>query len=253
MNYGKNEELEMGKKISIVIRTYNEQKHIRDVLESLKRQTYDNYEIILLDSESTDQTLNIASEYDVKIEHIKKADFNYSYASNKCVEYANGDIVCFLSGHSVPVKSTYLEETIEVFKNEKIGACYGDVIALPDGSITEKVFNRLGYIKNKIRGYDNEIKLETQIHPGIFSCSNASARRELLLKHPFAEELGHGGEDIEVAYRIIQDGYYVACVPELLVMHSHGSNLSKFIKEFRAWRRMWVDVETYIGKEKNEN
>lgn len=241
------------KKISVVIRTYNEQKHIREVLESLRRQTYNNYEIIVLDSESTDKTLDIASEYNVRIEHIKKSDFNYSYASNKCVEYASGDIVCFLSGHSVPVKSTYLQDTNKVFENEKIGACYGDVIALPDGSITEKAFNRLGYIKNKIKGYDREMKLETKIHPGIFSCSNASARRKLLLKHPFAEELGRGGEDIEVAYKIIRDGYYVACVPELLVMHSHGSKLPKFIKEFKAWRKMWIDVQAYIEKEENEN
>ena len=73
----------MDNKISVVIRTYNEQKHIRDVLESLKSQTYTNYEVIILDSESSDQTLKIASEYDVRIEHIKKKDFNYSYASNK--------------------------------------------------------------------------------------------------------------------------------------------------------------------------
>ena len=243
----------MDNKISVVIRTYNEQKHIRDVLESLKSQTYTNYEVIILDSESSDQTLKIASEYDVRIEHIKKKDFNYSYASNKCVEYATGDIVCFLSGHSVPVKNTYLQDTNDIYKNEKIGACYGDVIALPDGSLTEKGFNRLGYIKNKIKGYKNEIKLETEIHPGIFSCSNASARRELLLRHPFAEELGRGGEDIEVAYRIIQEGYYIACVPDLLVMHSHGSGFFKFLKEFKAWRMMWVDVQRYINEEKNES
>lgn len=239
----------MDYKISVVIRVYNEQKHIREVLESLKRQTYRNFEIIILDSESTDDTLKIASEYDVRIEHIKKSEFNYSFASNKCVELSTGDIVCFLSGHSVPVKNTYLEDTNRVFQDEKIGGCYGDVIALPDGSFTEKAFNRLGYIKNKIKGNSTGVKLEKDIHPGIFSCSNASARRELLVRHPFAEELGRGGEDIEVAYRIIQDGYYIASVPELLVMHSHGKGFFKFIEEFKSWRVMWEDVINYISKE----
>lgn len=237
----------MNYKISVVMRVYNEEKHIREVLESLKKQTYNNYEIIILDSESTDDTLKIASEYDVRIEHIKKADFNYSYASNVCVNLAHGDIVCFLSGHSVPVKDSYLSDTNDVFQNKEIGGCYGDVIALPDGSLTEKTFNWLGYIKNKLKGNETGIKLERMIHPGIFSCSNASARRELLLKHPFAEELGRGGEDIEVAYRIIQDGYYIASVPELLVMHSHGNGLFKFIREFKNWRVMYQDVLKYIG------
>lgn len=233
-------------RISIVIRTYNEQKHIREVLESIKKQTYNNYEVVIIDSESTDSTLKIAEEYDVKIVEIKKTDFNYSYASNIGVQNSGGDIVCFLSGHSVPVKSTYLKDMNEIFQNPKVGACYGDVIALPDGSYIEKAFNSLGYIKNKIKGVGRKVILETEIHPGIFSCSNSAARKSLLEQHPFAQELGHGGEDIEVAYRIIKDGYYVACVPELLAMHSHGSGFLKFIKEFKNWRIMYTDVQKFI-------
>lgn len=237
----------MDYKISVVIRTYNEQKHLGEVLESLKNQTYKNYEIIIVDSESTDSTLEIAGKYKAKIVHIKKKDFNYSYASNVGIQNSIGEIVCFLSGHSVPVKETYLADTNKIFQDKKIGACYGDVIALPDGSLTEKAFNRLGYIKNKIRGDIDGVKLESSIHPGIFSCSNASARRNLLLMHPFAEKLGRGGEDIEVAYRIINDGYYVASVPALLVMHSHGKKLFEFIKEYKGWKSMWKDVINYIG------
>jgi rhamnosyltransferase len=236
----------MDYKISVVIRTYNEQKHLGEVLESLKKQTYKNYEIIVVDSESTDLTLEIAEKYNAKIVHIKKKDFNYSYASNVGIQNSVGEIVCFLSGHSVPVKETYLADTNEVFQNQKIGACYGDVVALPDGSFVEKAFNTVGYWKNKIKGNSTGIKLETEIHPGIFSCSNASARRELLLKYPFAVALGHGGEDIEVAYRIIKDGYYIASVPELLAMHSHGKKLFKFIEEYKGWRIMWEDVQRYI-------
>lgn len=240
----------MDYKISVVIRVYNEQKHIREVLESLKKQTYRNFETIILDSESTDNTLKIASEYDVRIEHIKKSNFNYSYASNRCVELSTGDIVCFLSGHSVPVKETYLEEMNAVFQDKRIGGCYGDVIALPDGSWTEKAFNRFGYIKNKLKGNNMGMKLEKEIHPGIFSCSNASARRDLLINHPFAAALGRGGEDIEVAYRIIQDGFFIASVPDLLVMHSHGKKFFAFIKEFKGWRIMWEDVLKYIQENK---
>ena len=236
----------MDYKISVVIRTYNEAKHIKEVLEALKNQTYRNYEVIILDSESTDDTLKIAVKYDVIIKHIRKSDFNYSYASNKCVEYATGDIVCFLSGHSVPVHDSYLQEVNDIFQNDRIGACYGEVIALPDASITERLFNNLGYLKSKIKGVKKEVVLESEIHPGIFSCSNASARKSLLNKHPFATEVGRGGEDVEVAYRIIKDGYYIARTPKQLVMHSHGSSLIKFCNEFKNWRIMYKDVLEYI-------
>lgn len=241
--------MHMDYKITVGIRTYNEEKHLRDVLESLKQQTYENFEIIILDSESTDSTCRIAAEYNVRIEHISKNDFNYSYASNKLVEYAAGDIVCFLSGHSVPVKNTYLQELNEIFADPSIGGCYGDVVALPDGSFTEKAFHMLGYAKNRLLNRSSGIQLESRIHPGIFSCSNAAARRELLQQHPFAGELGRGGEDVEVAYRIMKDGYFIAKVPELLVMHSHGKGLIPFCREYLSWKVMWRNVLAYIEKQ----
>ncbi|NLK71559.1 MAG: glycosyltransferase family 2 protein [Clostridiales bacterium] len=236
----------MNYKISVVIRTYNEQKHIGEVLESLKKQTYKNYEILIVDSGSTDRTLEIASKYNVKVVHIKKSDFNYSYASNVGVQNVSGELVSFLSGHSVPVKESFLSDINNVFQDERVGGCYGDVVALPDGSWIEKLYNRLGYIKNKILCDKSGIQLEYAIHPGILSCNNACIRRDLLIRHPFAIELGRGGEDVGVAYRIIQDGYYIARVPELLVMHSHGSGLKKFIQEHKAWKSMWQDIQNYI-------
>lgn len=243
----------MDYKISVLIRTYNEQKHLSEVLRSLSRQTYHNYETIILDSGSTDDTLKIAQAYHARVEHIAKSEFNYSFASNQLVEYASGEVVCFLSGHSVPVRDTYLASINQIFQDPEIGGCYGKVIALPDGSLTEKVFYGLSYLKSRLRNPGSSITREKEIHPGIFSCCNASARRELLLKHPFATQLGDGGEDIEVAYRIIQDGYYIASVPELLVMHSHGKGFVPFLKQYRQWQQMWCNALAYIQKKDPAN
>ena len=236
----------MNYKISVIIRTYNEEKHIEEVLKSLKQQSYPNYEIIIVDSESTDKTIQIVKKYDVKIVKILKKDFNYSYASNIGVQNSNGDICCFLSGHSVPFNDNYLELINDIFQNVKIGGCYGDTIALEDGSITEKAFNMLGYLKNKIKNKD-KIIYEKEIHPGILSCSNAAIRKELLLKYPFANELGkNGGEDVEVAYRIMKEKLEIVQVSDLLVKHSHGKGFFKFIKEFKNWRIMYGEVLKYI-------
>lgn len=228
-------------KISVIIRTYNEEKHLEDVLKGVKKQLYRNYEIILVDSESTDSTLKIAEKYGAKIIKIRKKDFNYSYASNIGAEQANGDILCYISGHSVPLKEDYFSNAIELFKDKKIGGVYGDVVALKDGSYVEKIFNFLGYLKNRSK----KVVLESHIHPGILSCSNAFIRRKLWETHPFRIELGRGGEDVGMAYEIIQDGYYIAKAPELLVAHSHGSGLVKFMKEYRAWGKMFRDVKEY--------
>ena len=65
-------------KISVIIRTYNEEKKINEVLFKLSQQTYKNIEIIIVDSESTDKTVDICKNYDTNIITIKKSDFNYS-------------------------------------------------------------------------------------------------------------------------------------------------------------------------------
>lgn len=231
-------------KISVIIRTYNEEKRIGDVLEILSKQDYNNYEILIVDSQSTDKTLSICKNYNTKVISIDKRDFNYSYASNIGAENATGDILCYLSGHSVPVEINYLKNINEIFQDETIGGCYGDIVALDDGSLVEKLFHYLGYIKNMNKS--RKIVYEKKIHPGILSCSNASVRKNIWKKNKFKEELGKGGEDVELAYRIIQSGYVIAKAPNLLVKHSHGSNLFKFTKELKSWKNMYKNVEEYI-------
>lgn len=235
-------------KISIIIRTYNEEKWIESVLKSISNQKYSRYEIIIVDSESTDKTLEICEKYNCKIIKIKKSRFNYSYASNVGAENSSGEILCYLSGHSVPVNDDYLKIANDIFENDKVGGAYGEVIALPDGTLIEKLFNNIGYKRAIKRG----MQYEKNIHPGILSCSNALIRRDLWEKHKFKEVLGKGGEDVELAYRILNDGFNIIKEPNLLVMHSHGSKLFKFIKEFKGWRKMYKEVEQYIKEDINE-
>ena len=63
------------KPVSVIIRTFNESKYIEDLLIALKSQTLKNVEIILVDSESTDETVHIAEKYCDRIVNIKKSDF----------------------------------------------------------------------------------------------------------------------------------------------------------------------------------
>src|SRR3989344_3651284 len=64
---------------SIVIRTYNEEKHIGNLLRAIETQDYKDYEIIIVDSGSTDKTLEIAEKHPVRIIKIEKRDFTSGY------------------------------------------------------------------------------------------------------------------------------------------------------------------------------
>jgi glycosyltransferase involved in cell wall biosynthesis len=71
---------------SIIIRTRNEEKWLGRVLEALFGQTYKNFEVILVDSESSDRTLEIAKKFPVKIFNILQKDFSYPHALNYGIE-----------------------------------------------------------------------------------------------------------------------------------------------------------------------
>ena len=81
----------MNKCVSIVIRTKNEEELIEVVLKSIKTQTYTDYEIILVDSGSTDLTVEIAKKYGCKILNIKPEEFTFGYAINYGFENSKGD------------------------------------------------------------------------------------------------------------------------------------------------------------------
>ena len=74
---------------SIIIRTKNEEKWIGKVLEVLMQQSYKDFEIIVVDSGSTDRTLEIVKKYPIKLIEIPQKDFTYPYALNVGCKSAN--------------------------------------------------------------------------------------------------------------------------------------------------------------------
>ncbi|MDI6591504.1 MAG: glycosyltransferase family A protein, partial [Patescibacteria group bacterium] len=67
---------------SIIIRTFNEEKHVGNLLKAIREQDYKDYEIILVDSGSTDRTLEIAKKFGHKILEIESQDFTFGYSLN---------------------------------------------------------------------------------------------------------------------------------------------------------------------------
>ena len=90
---------------SIIIRTYNEGKYLAKVLESIQNQSFEgNFKIIVIDSGSTDNTLQIAETYKCKTVHIKKEQFSFGRSLNYGCDAATGDLLIFISAFVSPIK-----------------------------------------------------------------------------------------------------------------------------------------------------
>jgi len=88
---------------SIVIRAFNEEKHLGRLLEGISLQSEKNVQVILVDSGSTDKTIEIAETHHVEIVRIDPQDFTFGYSLNRGIHAARADVVVIASAHVYPV------------------------------------------------------------------------------------------------------------------------------------------------------
>lgn len=127
-------------KISIITCCFNSFKTIDKTLESIKKQTYKNYELIIIDGESTDETLNIINNYkDIISILISEADKGVYDAMNKGIKLATGDVLGFLNSDDFYFHDNVLKDIAASFQEEKIDVSYGNMYYVERDNISKKV------------------------------------------------------------------------------------------------------------------
>jgi glycosyltransferase involved in cell wall biosynthesis len=114
------EEVNTNIKVSVIIPTYNRARFIKDAIESVLDQTYKNFEIIVIDDGSTDNTLEILTQYARKIKVLKQDHRGVAAARNKGISVAKGEYLAFLDSDDIwyPLK---LEKQLKVMEQTKAG------------------------------------------------------------------------------------------------------------------------------------
>jgi len=225
---------------SIIIRTKNEETWIGECLKRLFNQTYNDFEVIIIDSGSTDKTLDIISKFNVKLLQITPEQFSYPFALNyACKRSSATKYFVFLSGHSLPISKTWLEDGINNFTNgNNVAGIYGEVFALPDGSFWEKIIWNKYLTTVKFR-FKKKIVLN-QYRSGILGFTNAIIRRDLWESRHLNEKYGIGGEDKEWAIYWLQQSFVIIHDAKFSVYHSHGLGLNEIIQQFKHWRSVTI-------------
>ena len=117
-------------KISIITVTYNNASVIKDCLESVKSQKYNNIEHIIIDGRSTDETLSILKSRRKQLSvMLSEADKGIYDAMNKGIKLATGEIIGFLNSDDFYSSNEVLLKVANTFKNERqLDSCYADLI-----------------------------------------------------------------------------------------------------------------------------
>ena len=210
-------------RVSFIIRTLNEGLHLGSLLQGIKEQKIDDleYEIILIDSGSTDRTLNIAESYNCHILHISRDEFSFGRSLNMGCEAASGDILVIISGHCVPADQNWLQNLCQPILDDVAEYTYGRQIGASESQFSEcQIFSK--YYPEKDNHLDHD-----------FFCNNANAaiQRSAWEAHYFDEDIT-GLEDMELAKRLISNEGRVRYVPKSTVIHYHDENWAQVKRRF---------------------
>src|SRR3954447_18852087 len=112
-------------KASIVIRCLNEARHLPKLLDSLARQTLKPFEVIVVDSGSTDNSVEISRSKGARVVHIAPEQFSFGRSLNVGARNVSGDIIIIASAHTYPESEHWLERLIEPFEDADVALAYG--------------------------------------------------------------------------------------------------------------------------------
>lgn len=137
------------REVSVVTPSYNQGSFIRDTIESVRRQSYDAVEHIVVDGGSTDETLDVLREYD-HLEWVSESDDGQADAINKGVEMASGSIVTWLNSDDIYLHTDTIETVVEGFEDGS-DAVYGDIAVMSEDETIWYVFCPPAFDHEKLR------------------------------------------------------------------------------------------------------
>ena len=220
---------------SIVIRAFNEAKHLPRLLEGLRQQSIADLELILVDSGSTDDTISIAASFGARVVHISPQEFTFGRSLNFGMQAATRELVAIASAHIYPVYPDWLERLLEPFKDPAVALTYGKQRGMQTTKFSEhQIFAQ----------WFPEQSQPRQNHP---FCNNANAaiRRSLWLEHPYDESLT-GLEDLEWAKWALGSGHAIAYVAEAEIIHVHEEQsqgvFRRYQREAMAFKRLYPEA-----------
>lgn len=209
-------------RVSIVIRAFNEERHLGALLDAISQQSYKDCETILVDSGSTDRTLSVAAHYSVNILHIQPEDFTFGRSLNLGLQAATGELAVLASAHVLPLHDDWLNKLIVPFTDPKVAISYGKQRGGEGSKFSET--------QHFIRWFPDVSDFD-QKSP---YCNNANLalRRSVWQEIAFDESLT-GLEDLAWASTLQERGYKIAYVAEAGVAHLHDETSNQIVNRHR--------------------
>ena len=207
-------------KISIITVVWNNEETIKDAIESVLNQTYQNIEYIIVDGASTDGTIEIVKGYADKVnKFISEADGSLYEAMNKGISLATGDVIAFLHSDDAYADRSIISTVVDQF-DINIQGVYGDLL-YTDKVDMDKIFR---YWKSCDFSPSLLSKGWMPPHPTLF------LRREVYQKYGTFDTSFKIAGDYDFMLRILKDNIAVKYLPQVVYKMRVGGESNRSIK-----------------------
>ncbi|ACV64810.1 glycosyl transferase family 2 [Desulfofarcimen acetoxidans DSM 771] len=218
-------------RISVIIPTLNGANDLSKLLNQIKVQTTEIDEVIVIDSQSTDDTVQKALQLGAKVLQIPKHDFDHGGTRNFAAKKAIGDILVFMTQDAVPYNNHTIENLLLPLANPETIVSYGRQIPKPGTKITDQFLRLYNYPQQSLTKDKKDINAM-----GIktFQNSNVCAayrRLEFNKLGGFPNPVV-SNEDMLFAAKAIMAGYKVVYAADALVLHSHNYSYINLFKRY---------------------
>jgi rhamnosyltransferase len=220
--------------VSIIMRSCNEAWALRDTLPAVQTQEFKNWELIVIDSGSTDGSVELIRAANPKhFIQIKKEDYNPSRVMNHGMQLARADFGIFLNADATPQSNQWLRPLVNGLQDPKIAAVFGKQIPRPDCEAVYACDYDRCFGPNR----------ETAKWDHFFSMVSSGLRKDIWSKRGFLEKMQYS-EDDEYTRWCRAQGYRIVYCEDSVVMHSHNYTPAQAYKrifgEARALAAVWT-------------
>jgi rhamnosyltransferase len=196
--------------ISIVIRTKNEERWITSCLQAVFAQDHKDIEVIVVDNQSTDKTVEKAKRFPVKVVEMA-GEYLPGKALNLGFRAAKGEHIVCLSAHCIPVGNQWLTHLLSDFTDKDVAGVYGRQEPMTFSSDFDKRDLLITF------GLDRRV----QVKDSFFHNANSMVRRDVWEKFPWDDKI-RNIEDRLWAEKVLKAGHKIVYEPSASVYHYHG-------------------------------
>jgi rhamnosyltransferase len=221
--------------VSIILRSYNEGWALRETLPALAAQNYREWELIVIDSGSTDGSADLIRRAQPRhFIQITPREYNPARVLNQGMRLARGAYGIFINADATPQGRHWLRPLVDAFQDPNVAAVFGRQIRRPDcRAVYACDYERCFGARRESAGWDH-----------FFSMVSSGLRKEVWAKRGFLETLQYS-EDDEYTRWCRAQGHRMVYCPESVVMHSHNYSPAQAYK--RSFGEAWALAAVWTG------